>query len=111
MPQGPLCARQWGKSRLNRAVSEGSLWRSRRPAGAGCHFLAVDARLAGAEPSGAKRTTRSGELNREPKTPCGLFGLRESGGKRKEREMRTRIDVSNRCHHIVFGHAGTMSTA
>ena len=62
-------------------------------------------------PSGAKKTTRSGELNREPKTQCGLFGLRESGGKRKEREMRRRIDVSSRCHHIVFGHAGTMSTA
>ena len=78
---------------------------------AGCHFLCVDAGPAEAEPSGAKKTTRSGELNRGPKKQCGLFGRRESGGKRKEREMRRRIDVSNRCHHIVLGHTGTTSTA
>ena len=78
---------------------------------ADCHFLCVDAGPAEAEPSGAKKTTRSGGLNREPKKQCGLFGLRESGGKQKEREMRRRIDVSSRCHHIVFGYTGTTSTA
>ena len=78
--------------------------------GASPEGLCVNARLAGAEPSGAKKTTRSGELNREPKKQCGLFGHKESGGKRNEREMRRRIDVSNRCHHIVFGHTGTTST-
>ena len=46
-------------------------------------------------------------MNRELKKQCGLLGHKESRGKRNEREMRRRIDVSNRCHHIVFGYTGT----
>ena len=106
-----LCARQWGRSQRTGRCPRGRCDRVIGTARAGCHFRCVDAGPAGAEPSGAKKTTRSGELNREPKKQCGLFGLRESGGKRKEREMRRRIDVSSRCHHIVFGHTGTTSTA